>query len=373
MANRLRILHVLIFTAGLLPASFAQGDRIAYIGTYTRGASKGIYAYRFQPSSGKLTEIGLAAETPNPSFLAVHPNGKFLYAANETKDGTVTAFSIDAASGKLTQLNQVSAKGSGPCHVALDKTGKVLFVANYNNGSIAAYPVGADGKLGEASAAIQHTGSSVNPQRQRGPHAHSVNVSPDNKFLLVADLGLDEILTYRIDTAKGTLTPGDPPYTKIAGGSGPRHFAFDPKGKFAYVCDEMVSKVTAFTYDAAKGSLTEIETVSMVPKDFTGNNSAAEIFVHPNGRFLYASNRGHDSIVVFAIDEKKGTLTPVDWTSTQGKTPRNFAIDPTGRYLFAANQDSGNIAVFRIDAKTGKLTPTGDNLQVPFPVCVVFR
>jgi 6-phosphogluconolactonase len=373
MANRIRVLRLLIFTAALLPAAFAQADRIAYIGTYTRGGSKGIYEYRFQPSSGKLTELGLAAETSNPSFLAVHPNGRFLYAANENREGTVTAFSIDPASGKLTQLNQVSSKGSGPCHVALDKSGKWLFVANYNNGSIAAYPVGADGKLGEASAAVQHSGSSVNPQRQRGPHAHSVNVSPDGKFLLVTDLGLDEILTYRIDPAKGTLTPADPPYTKVTGGSGPRHFAFHPKGKFAYVCNEMVSKVTAFSYNAAKGSLSELETVSMLPQDFSGNNSAAEILVHPNGRFLYVSNRGHDSIVVFSIDQNKGTLTPVDWTPTQGKTPRNFAIDPTGGYLFAANQDSGNIAVFRIDTKTGKLTATGENLQVPFPVCVVFR
>jgi 6-phosphogluconolactonase len=373
MANRVRILSFLILVGVLLPAAFAQADRIAYIGTYTRGGSKGIYAYRFDPKSGKLTEIGLVGETSNPSFLAVHPNGKFLYAANEDRQGTVTAFSIDPATGKLTELNKVSSKGSGPCHVALDKTGKVLYVANYNNGSIAAYMVEADGKLSEPTAAVQHSGSSANPQRQRGPHAHSVNVAPDNKFLLVADLGLDQILSYHIDTAKGTLAPADPPYSKVAPGSGPRHFAFHPKGKFAYVCNEMVSNVTAFQYDAAKGNLTEIETVSMVPKDFTGNSSAAEIFVHPNGKFLYASNRGHDSIVVFAIDQKKGTLTPVDWTPVQGKTPRNFAIDPTGGYLFADNQDSGNITVFRIDGKTGKLKPTGDDLKVPFPVCVVFR
>ncbi len=376
MANRVRVLHTLIvvlMVAAAVPAAFAQAERIAYVGTYTRGGSKGIYAYRFAPKSGKLTEIGLVAETSNPSFLAVHPNGRFLYAANENRQGTVTAFSIDPATGKLTELNQVSSKGSGPCHVAVDKTGKVLYVANYNNGSIAAYLVGTDGKLGEASAAVQHSGSSADPQRQRGPHAHSVNVSPDNRFLLVADLGLDQILTYHIDTAKGTLAPGDPPYTKLTPGSGPRHFAFHPKGKFAYACDEMVSKVTAFTYDAAKGSLTEIESVSMLPKDFSGDNSAAEIFVHPNGKFLYASNRGHNSIVEFAIDEKKGTLTPVDWTPTQGKNPRNFAIDPTGGYLFADNQDSGNIVVFRIDGKTGKLKPAGDDLKVPFPVCVVFR
>ncbi len=375
MADRIRVLHVLISAAAmaaLLPVAFAQGGWIAYIGTYTRRDSKGIYAYRFQPSTGKLMAIGLAAETSNPSFLAVHPNQKFLYAANENGNGTVTAFSIDTATGKLTMLNQVSSKGSGPCHVALDKSGKCLLVANYNSGSIAAYPVGQDGKLGEASASIQHKGSSVNPQRQRGPHAHSVNLSPDGRFVLVTDLGLDQILTYRLDAAKATLTAGDPPFTKAAPGSGPRHLAFHPKGKFAYVCDEMASTVTAYAYNAANGSLEERQTVSTVPKDFTGTNSDAEIAVDPNGKFLYASNRGHDSIAVFAIDPGKGTLAPVEYTPTQGKTPRNFALDPTGRYLFAANQDAGGVVVFRIDPKTGKLQATGEKLDVAFPVCVVF-
>ncbi|HYW47003.1 MAG TPA: lactonase family protein [Bryobacteraceae bacterium] len=345
---------------------------MVYIGTYTRQNSKGIYAYRFQPSTGKLTEIGLAGETSNPSFLAVHPNKKFLYAANENSNGTVSAFSIDAATGKLTLLNQVSSKGSGPCHVALDKTGKWLFVANYNNGSAAAYPVQDDGKLGEATATVQHAGSSANRQRQSGPHAHSANLSPDGKFVLYADLGLDQILAYRLDPTKGMDT-ANPVINKVAPGSGPRHFAFGPKGKFAYVCNEIADTVTVFSYEPASGTLKELQTVSMVPKDYTGAKSAAEIFVHPNGKFLYASNRGHDSIVVFAIDGRKGTLTPVDWTPTQGKTPRNFAIDPTGGYLFAANQDAGGVVLFKIDKKTGKLTATGDKMNVPFPVCVVFR
>ena len=357
----------------VLPAAFGQGDLIAYIGTYTRQNSKGIYAWRFQPSTGKLTSIGLAGETSNPSFLAVHPNQKFLYAVNENGQGTVTAFSIDPATGNLTMLNQVSSHGNGPCHVALDKSGKWLFIANYGSGSIAAYPVGADGKLGEASATVQHKGSSVVPSRQRGPHAHSANLSPDGKFLLVTDLGLDQVLTYKLDPGKGSLDPGDPPFTKTAPGVGPRHLAFHPNGKFAYVCNEIVSTVTAFGYNAANGSLQELQSVSLLPKDVTvANNSAAEIAVHPNGRFLYASNRGHNSVAVFAIDAAKGTLTLIDNTSTEGKTPRNFAIDPTGGYLFAANQDAGGVVVFRIDQKTGKLSATGEKLDAPFPVCVVF-
>ena len=375
MANRLRILHVLIWVAlaaFLLPNAFAQGDLLVYIGTYTRQNSKGIYAYRFQPSTGKLTEIGLVGETSNPSFLAVHPNKKFLYAANENGTGTVSAFSIDAATGKLTLLNQVSSKGSGPCHVALDKAGKWLFVANYNNGSAAAYPVQDDGKLGEATATVQHAGSSANRQRQSGPHTHSANLSPDGKFVIFADLGLDQLIAYPLDKTKGMDT-ANPTVNKVAPGSGPRHFAFHPKGKFAYVCNEITATVTAFEYQPGNGGLKELQTVSMVPKDYTGNKSAAEIFVRPDGKFLYASNRGHDSIVVFAIDAKKGTLTPVDWTPTQGKTPRGFAIDPTGGYLFAANQDAGGVVLFRIDKKTGKLAATGDKMNVTLPVCVVFR
>jgi 6-phosphogluconolactonase len=356
----------------------AKGEVIAYVGTYTRQKSKGIYAWRFQPATGKLTSIGLVGETANPSFLAVHPNRRFLYAANEVANyqgqpaGSVSAFSIDAGTGGLKLLNIVSSRGSGPCHVALDKTGKWLFVANYNSGSVASFPVHQDGTLGEATAFVQHAGSSVNPQRQRGPHAHSANLSPDNRFVLVPDLGLDQILVYRFDQADGALTANDPPFVKIAGGAGPRHLAFHPNGRFAYVIDELAATVTALTYDSGRGSLQEFQTISTLPADFTGGKSAAEIAVHPNGKFLYASNRGHDSIAAFAIDPAKGALTAVDRPLTQGKNPRNFAIDPTGAYLFAANQDSDNIVVFRIDPKTGKLAPTGDVLEAGSPVCVIF-
>jgi len=356
----------------------AKGELIVYVGTYTNQKSKGIYAYRFQPATGSLTPIGLVAETPSPSFLALHPNRRFLYAVNEVSNyegqsaGSVSAFSVDAKTGKLTFINRVSSRGAGPCHLAVDQTGKVLVVANYGGGSVAAIPVKADGRLGEASAFVQHTGSGADPQRQRGPHAHSVNLSPDNRFVFVSDLGLDQVLSYRLDAARGKLTPNDPPFVKLKPGAGPRHFAFHPNGRFAYEINEMGSSVTAFAYTRARGSLAELQTVSTLPKDFTGNNSTAEIEVHPSGRFLYGSNRGHDSIAVFAIDPRQGTLAPIDHTSTQGKTPRNFAIDPTGAYLFAANQGSDKIVVFRIDQQTGKLNAMGGSLEVPSPVCVTF-
>jgi 6-phosphogluconolactonase len=360
------------------PQPSANGDYFVYIGTYTGPASKGIYAYRFHPADGKLTPIGLAAETTNPSFLAIHPNGRYVYAVSEVdtyngqKTGAVSAFSIDPQSGKLTLLNTASSRGGGPCHLLVDKTGKNLLVANYGTGSVASLPVKQDGSLGEATAFVQHAGQVALPQRQGGPHAHSVNLSADNRFMIATDLGLDEALVYRFDAAKGSLTPNDPPFTKVEPGSGPRHFAFHPKGNYAYAINEIKSTVTAFRYDRAHGTLQELQTVSSLPKDFSGNNSTAEIAVDRQGKFLYGSNRGHNSIAVFAIDAHKGTLTLVEHTSTQGKTPRNFAIDPTGAYLFAANQGSGNIVLFHIDQNTGRLTPAGQTLEVGSPVCITF-
>jgi 6-phosphogluconolactonase len=354
------------------------GDRTMYVGTYTRDASKGIYAYRFDSATGKAAPLGLVAETENPSFLAIHPNRRFLYAVNEISmyngqaAGSVSAFAIDPATHALMLLNRVSARGAGPCYVAVDKTGKWLFAANYSGGSVAAFPIHDDGSLGEASAFFQHTGSSVNERRQSGPHAHVVALSPDNRFALVADLGLDRVFSYRIDPAKGGLAPNDPPFVTLAAGSGPRHLAFRPDAKFVYSLNELLSTVTAFRYDASRGSLKELQTLSTLPKSWSGSNSTAEIVVHPNARFLYASNRGDDSIVVFRIDPSRGTLTFVDRTPTQGKTPRNFAIDPSGTFLLAANQDSGSIVTFRIDSGTGRLTPTADMLEVPSPVCILF-
>ena len=353
-------------------AGRAKREWLAYIGTYTRPPSQGIYAWRFEAASGKLTPLGLAAETSNPTFLAVHPNQRFLYAANEDKAGAISAFAIDPANGRLKLLNQVPSRGSGPCHVAVDPGGKWVFAANYNSGSVAVFPVHEDGTLGEATGFVQHAGSSGNTPRQSGPHAHSANVSPDGRWLLVADLGLDQILSYRVDAVKGTLSPGDPPFTKIAPGSGPRHMAFGRDGRFAYAISEMLSTVTVFRYNSARGSLQELQTAQVTPEGYTGQKSGAEIAVDPSGKFLYASNRGDSTIAVFRIDADKGTLTLVERFSTQGKTPRNFAIDPSGTFLFAANQDSGNVVVFKIDPATGRLTPAGNVLEVANPVCIVF-
>jgi 6-phosphogluconolactonase len=342
-----------------------------YVGTYTNAASKGIYTFRLNCSMGTASEPTLAVESSNPAFLATHPNRRFLYAANENPSGSVSAYSIDPANGRAILLNAVSSRGSGPCHVALDGTGRWLFAANYNSGSVAVFPLGVDGKLGEASAVVQHTGSSVDRERQEGPHAHEVVVSADNRFVLVPDLGTDQVVLYHFDASLGALTPATPAFAKIAPGAGPRHLAFRPDGGFVYVLHELAASVTAFRCQK-NGSLDEIQTISMLPDDFKGVRSGAEIAVHPNGKYLYASNRGHDSIAIFRIDPSKGTLSASGHVSTQGKTPRNFAIDPTGAYLLAANQDSGAIVVFRIDPNGGGLAATGNVVAIPAPVSVVF-
>jgi len=368
-----------ILTAHATPAP-KQGKYLFYVGTYTQDGSqsKGIYAYSLDPSTGQATSLGLAAETTNPSFVALAPSGQYLYAVNEVgnykgpNSGGVSAFSVDRASGKLTFINEVASRGADPCYIIVDKSGKYVLVANYTGGSVAVFPILEGGKLGEATAFVQHTGHGADPKRQEGPHAHSIDLSPDNRFAFVDDLGLDEILTYKFDASKGTLTPNDPPFTKLDAGAGPRHFVLHPSGKFAYVVAEMQSTVTALSVDLKAGTLQRLQTLSTLPKDFKGENDDAEVHVHPNGKFLYTSNRGHDSIVVYAIDPAKGTLTVIDDVPTQGKIPRSFEIDPTGKFLFAENEKSNNIVIFRIDEKTGRLTATGQKLEVSEPVCVKF-
>lgn len=358
----------------MIASSFVQAaDPLVYVGTYTRGGSRGIYAFRFQ-SSGKLVPLGLAAESNSPSFLAEHPNHKFLYAANEAgRQGQVSAFSIDAKTGKLTPLNQVSSGGSGPCHLAVDHTGKWLVVANYGDGVMAVMPVQADGKLGEATSVEKHTGGSANPQRQRGPHAHEVVFSPDNKFLLLADLGLDKIYVYRFDPASGKLTANEPPAGSVEAGAGVRHFAFHPNGRALYAINEMGNSVTAFRWDGAKGTLESFQTVPSLPEGFKGNNSTAEIAVNKAGTRVYGSNRGHDSIALFSVDPNKLTLTPMDHTPVLGKTPRHFTLDPSGKFLLAANQDSSDITIFKVHPNTGQLTPVGQPVKdAPVPVCILF-
>jgi 6-phosphogluconolactonase len=356
----------------------AGSTYLLYVGTYTKAESKGIYAFRYNSASGEAKPLGLAAETVNPSFLTIDGHRKFLYAVNEISDykgaasGAVTAFSIDHGSGKLSRLNEVASRGADPCYIAFDKAGKYLLVANYTGGNIAVFPVQSDGRVGEASASVQHSGSSVNKQRQEGPHAHWIETTADNRFAIAADLGLDKLLLYRFDKARGSLSPNDPAYAAVEPGAGPRHVAIAPNQKFAYSVNELGSTVTAFTFDPAHGALHPFQTISTLPKEFSGENDTAEIHVHPGGRFLFASNRGHDSIAVFSIDKASGRLTPAGDFSTEGKTPRNFEIDPSGSRLLVANQDSGNIVMFRIDPNTGALKAGGQVLHVPSPVSLKF-
>jgi 6-phosphogluconolactonase len=358
----------------------AKSDLLVYFGTYTGAKSKGIYVSRLDSSSGALSAPELAAEVANPSFLAVHPTRDFLYAVNEVSDygdkptGSVTAFAIDRSTGKLVALNQQSSVGAGPAHLVADKSGENVLVANYGGGSVTVLPIGQDGKLKPASAAVQHTGSSVNPERQKAPHAHSINVDPDNRLASVADLGLDKILIYRFNAGEGSLVPNEPPFVSVQAGACPRHFAIHPQGRFAYVINEMHCTVTAFSRDPVRGGLTPLQTISTLPsgEPVRPGYSTADVQVHPSGRFLYGSNRGHDSIVVLAIDPASGMLTYVQNEPTGGQTPRGFGIDPSGAYLLAANQRSDSVVVFRIDPQTGRLAPTGKTVDVGAPVCVKF-
>jgi 6-phosphogluconolactonase len=355
-----------------------EGSMWVYFGTYTGAKSKGIYVSRFDPATGKLGAPELAVATASPSFLALHPSRRFLYAAGESsrlegkRVGVVSAFSLDLISGRLTLLNQQSSGGEGPCHLAVDPSGKCLLVANYGNGVVAALPIQPDGTLAEPGTVIQHQGSSVNRSRQAGPHAHFITTDPADRIALACDLGLDKVLVYRLDPAKATLVANDPPFASLKPGSGPRHLAFDPTGQFVFLINEMGATLTAFAYDAKRGALTELQTVSTLPETFAGGRSGAEVQVHPSGKFVYASNRGHDSIAVFGFNAERGQLTFLQHQETQGKTPRHFALDPTGQWLLAENQDSDSVVEFRVEASTGRLSPTGQTISVGSPVCAVF-
>jgi 6-phosphogluconolactonase len=333
--------------------------------------TQGIYRFTLDAASGKLSSPQKVGEAKRASFLAIHPNGRFLYTTVEGKPGAVAACAIKA-DGTLTLLNQQSTGGAGPTHVWVDRTGKNLLVANYGGGSCACIAIQDDGSFGERTAFVQHTGSSVNPQRQKEPHAHGIYTDAGNRFVYVPDLGIDKVLIYRFDAAKGTLTPNDPPHASVTPGGGPRHLAFHPAGGFVYVNNEMGNAVEVFKHHAATGALAPLQTISTLPAGFQGNNSTAEIFVHPNGRTVYVSNRGHDSIAVFAIEGGSGKLNPLGHTPTGGKTPRNFSIDPSGRWLIAANQSSDDLFVFRIDATTGRLSATGHSAKLPGPMSVNF-
>jgi len=356
----------------------ADDAMLVLVGTYTNQKSEGIYAFRFDTRTGALTPAGLAAKTESPSFLVEHPNKRWVFAVNETdtlagqKTGGVTGFSLDSAAGRLTAINQQPSEGASPCHLTVDATGRFVLVANYTGGNLAVLPIDTNGKLGHAATIIQHAGSSVNKDRQEGPHAHAVVLSADNRYLLAADLGLDRVLAYRFASERGDVTRLEDGGAELQPGSGPRHIALDAGERHLYVINEMSSTVTMFDWNANTASATSRQTVSTLPDDVKVENSTAEIAIHPSGKFLYGSNRGHDSIAVFAIDGSTGRLTRTAIVPTRGKEPRHFGLDPSGRWLIAANQNTDTLAVFRVDQQTGALEPVGDPVPAATPVCVLF-
>ncbi len=376
--------RILACLALLLPLSFGnlkaeEKDMLRlYTGSYATAEEEGIKCYEFDPQSGALTYLTGYSGIENPSFLALHSNGKFLYAVSETdqKEGNLTggvaAFAIEPSSGGLVKINEVTSGGAAPCFISLDKTEKVLLAANYNGGNIAAFPIEGDGSLGRMSSFHQHSGSGTDPSTQTVPHAHSINTDPTNHFAMVADLGLDKLFVYKFEANTGSLAPNDPPYVKIQDGSGPRHFAFHPGGTQAYLINETASTVTVFDYDSATGRLNEIQTISTLPEDFKGRNATAEIVVDPSGRYLYGSNRGHDSIAVFSISQDSGKLEAIQHRSTGGRSPRNFCLSPDGKFLLAADQRSDTRLVFSVDQSSGKILDPVEEVSLKAPVCIRF-
>ena len=355
----------------------SQTDQfLMYVGTDTTGASEGIYVYRFDAATGSMEHLSTTPGVENPAFLAIDPGGRYLYsvaatdAESNVETGSVHAFAIDQTTGELSALNHQSSKGAGTCHITVDHTGRYVLAANYWSGSVAMLPIQGNGSLGEAVSVVQHEGSGPDPERQEGPHAHSITVDPSNRYAFAADLGLDKMMVYKLDTDRGSMAPNDKPWVSTAPGAGPRHFDFHPNRRHAYVINELDSTLTAFRYNESIGTLSEVQSISTIPEDFTDINYCADVHVHPSGKFVYGSNRGHDSIVMCAVDKATGALTYLGCELTQGETPRNFAIDPTGAYLLAANQDSDSIVTFLIDQETGMLEPTGTAVDVPTPVCL---
>ena len=353
-------------------------DYLVYVGTYTKRDSEGLYVYRMDGPTGKLEFSSKSIGIEEPSFLALSPDNRFLYVVSEVEEiggqatGAVIAYAISSETGELSYLNRQLTGGTIPCHLQVSKNGRYLVLANYGSGSVASFPVEEDGRLGEAISFIQHEGSSVNPERQEGPHAHSINLDEANRFAFVPDLGADRVMFYRFDAETGVLEPNDPPSVEAEPGAGPRHFDFHPDGRHAYVINELDSTITAYDYDADRGTLSPIHTVSTLPEGYEGSTTCADVHVSADGRFVYGSNRGHDSIARFSVDQETGRLTPTGHTATQGQTPRNFGIDPSGELLLAANQDSDTIVTFRIDPASGDLMPTGHVAEVPMPVCLKF-
>lgn len=371
------ILFILLVLAGpLVVAQQAGAKEILYVGTFSERGSQGIYVLQFDRTTGKLTELQTVSGKESPSFLEVHPNGKYLYAVyregmtKEDKNGTVIAYSIDQATGKLTKINEQSSEGSGPCHVSLDSKGRFAYVSNYGGGNLAVYPVNKDGSLDKPSDVVQHEGGSVNQNRQTAPHMHSIIPTRNGKFIYASDLGIDKIMIYKVNHKTGKLSAAQSPFIESTPGSGPRHFALHPGGNLAFSAEELSSTIASFKVNKSTGALKQVARVNMLPDDFNGNNSAADIHVSPDGKFVYASNRGHDSLVIYAIDPDSGKLTFAGHEGTRGEHPRNFCIDNKGAYIFVANRDNDNVVVFKRDTASGKLTYTGEEASIPAAVCI---
>ena len=358
-------------------------SRFIYVGTFTGetdlgGGAEGIYVCRMDMTSGAVELVHAVPDVPNPSYLALHPELPVLYAVNAVSEidghagGAVSTFAVDHATGGLEFINRQSSQGAGPCHVSVEQTGKYVITANYTGGSVAILPITEDGRLGPATDWVQHVGSSVNPDRQGEPHGHSFTPDPANRFALACDLGLDQVLVYGLDLENGMLPPADPPFATVHAGAGPRHLDFHPNGRTVYVINEIGNTITVFAYDQEVGAMNELQTIPTLPPDFEPTSHTADVHVHPNGKFVYGSNRGHDSIVIYGVNDADGTLTFFGHQSTLGEVPRNFVIDPTGTFLLAANQDTDSIVTFRIDAESGELNPTGHVASVPTPVCLKF-
>lgn len=361
--------------------------RLVFVGAYTEpirfgtgqileGKGRGIYVFRLSTDTGAVEPCGLTAGVRNPSYLAFHPSRRFLYAVNEFKEfegaasGAISAFSLDPTSGALTFLNCKATHGTDPCHLTVDPSGRAVLVANFASGSVCVLPIGKDGALGDATCVVQHHGSSVDPARQAGPHAHAVTLDETGRYLFVPDLGLDKVMVYRLDAERGAISPHNPPWVQVPAGAGPRQLVMHPRGNYAYLINELASTMIAFRYDSTCGTLHEIQELSTLPASFAGRSTCAEVQISPSGDLLLGSNRGHDSIVTFAIDQRDGTLTCLGHTATLGKTPRNFVVDPSGEFVLVANQDTDSLVVFRVDTSSGALVATGHRADVPTPVCV---
>lgn len=369
-------MSILILLTGLNGCSKEQQYKeILYIGTFDGRDSKGIYVFEFDRSTGVINEIQTVSDRSGPNFQAIHPDGHTLYSisgdaySEESRHGTVSAYRIDPETGMLTLINENSSAGRGPAHVSVDPLGRFVYVSNYSEGNLSVYQIVDGGGLSEAVDIVQHEGSSIHPRRQGAPYVHSIIPSHDGNFIYVSDLGIDKIMIYAVDSS-GKLEPANQPFVENVPGSGPRHFALHPKSGFAYSVEELSSTVAVFALDSATGSLTQIQRIDMLPEDFEGNNTAADIHVSPDGRFLYASNRGHHSLAIYKIDSESGTLTFVGHEPTRGGHPRNFKIDTRGELLFVANRDDDNIVVFNRNQDTGELTLVYDNQGVPMAICI---